>query len=175
MTDSVRHLGDAAPEDAPTLAGHLRLTLLDDDGAGCTAYFPADQVAGLLEAMDREELGGRTLRELGGTAKGWARLRERAFRLARERRDLEAGMLALWAAMSGPAGPEVRRQVSAVLARAGKATVTMQRDRGTRAVATIVSEDFAPVPVPGLARLGGRLPRDTVVAVGGTDDAPPAH
>jgi hypothetical protein len=169
----VHHLADAAAEDAPAMAGHLRLVLLDDDGAGCTAYLPADKVADLLASMDREKLAGRTLREFGGTAKGWARLRERAFRLARERQDLAAGMLGLWCAMNGPAGPELRRQVSAVLARAGKATVTMQRDRGTRGVATIVAEGFA--PVPGLARLGAELPSGTVLIAGGTDDAPPTH
>jgi hypothetical protein len=173
VTGPVRHLGDAAAEDAPALEGHLRLTLLDDDGAGCTAYFPSVALADLLAAMDREKLAGRTLRDLGSTAKGWARLRERAFRLARERQDLAAGMLGLWCAMNGPAGPELRREVSAVLARAGKATVTMQRDRGTRSVATIVSEDFT--PVPGLARLGAELPSGTVLVAGGTDDAPPTH
>jgi hypothetical protein len=173
MTGPVHHLGDVPAEAAPALAGHLRLTLLDDDGAGCTAYFPADKVTDLLAAVDRTRLGGRTLRELGGTAKGWARLRKRAFRLARERQDLAAGTLGLWCAMNGPAGPELRRQVSAVLARAGKATVTMQWDRGTRGVATIVSEGFT--PVPGLARLGAELPSGTVLVAGGTDDAPPKH
>ncbi len=63
-------IGSLPPEAAPALDGHLRLTLLDDDGAGCTAYFPAAEIAGLVDAIGRRHVRGRQLREKGRTTAG---------------------------------------------------------------------------------------------------------
>jgi hypothetical protein len=96
MTDGI------APGAAPALDGHPRLTLLDDDGAGCTAYVPAGRVAELVDAIGRRRVRRRRVSEKGRTVAGWARLREQAFRAARAGQHGAAAHL-VWPRLLGTA------------------------------------------------------------------------
>src|SRR4051794_16355235 len=70
MTGPVRHLGDVPAEDAPALTGHLRVTLLDDDGAGVIPTALIADRSGPLAAGDRGQAVGRRRQPVPGLAAG---------------------------------------------------------------------------------------------------------
>jgi hypothetical protein len=158
---------DCDVEEAPVLRGHLRLTIVDDDDAGCSVYYPVDKVAELLDAAGKLTRNGRTLVEVGADPAAWARLRNAAFDKACNRSEREAaGTLMLWAVMNGPPGPHVRRQVSSVLAEHGHAVIVTKRDRKTEYVATTVGEEAAVLPTELVRESARHLPDGMFVYVG---------
>ena len=130
---------DAA--DAPDMAGHVRVTLLDEDDHGATAYVPAENLADLLEAVRRLRHRGRGPPDIATDPARWSALREGAFDAARQpAARAGAALCGLWCSLYGPMGPEVRRRLSAVMAEHGKAAVVLRRHRPSRGVATLVGE-----------------------------------
>jgi hypothetical protein len=157
-------------EQAPVLQGHLRITVLDDDDIGCSLYFPAGKVADWLAAADRIVRNGRPLAEISADPARWAGLRDGAFGKAREPSQGEsAGHLMLWCVMNGPTGPEIRRQVSSVLAEHGHAVIVARRDRKTQYVGTTVGEDDALIPAEVVREAAKHLPDGAMVFVGGNE------
>jgi hypothetical protein len=164
------HLPDTlAAGDARDMPGHLRLTVLDDDDRGMTAYYKAEELTDHLDRIGGCRPTGRRVRDLGATTEGWAKLRAWAFEGARDPAlRLGAAELALWCVMNGPQGPAMRRAVSEALARDGKATVVMRRHRPTGGVATTVMEEPDEKALTGMAELaaeGGRMPGGKAFAV----------
>ena len=146
--------GEMAAEDARDMAGHLRLTVLDDDGCGCTAYYRAEELADHLDRIGECRPTGRRIRDLGADVQGWVELRTSAFQGARDPASRGgAAELALWCAMNGPQGPLVRRMVSETLAGTGKATIVMRRHRPSGGVATTVLDEPDAKALAGVAEL----------------------
>ena len=160
---------DCEVDQAPHLPGRIRLTVIFEDGGGDTAYFDPAILPEIMQRFDRTQNGyGQTFRTQVQTLKGWAKLREIAYRkLASDREN--AMLVLLWLYFRCPdVKLRVADKIQAMLDSEGMACLAIVRNRhtGTTAATVMARFDARIVEMSALT-----MPANSMVGVG-LDDGP---